>query len=242
MGTGLRILIALWLGLFSAEAGAQDYGIPDTARTLSPSITISDCVPTIKIKVPVYLFSDGDGYSPALFRFNWTGDAICDTIVAKGVWATHSSYVEQIIDNGLKTAQFVVTAFPLGYPVTNGIVAEIEMSSGLADSIAIQFPINEFMLYSLFGNWQPTFQYLNRGFETQDTLVLMEGDADCSGQVSIADVVFLINYIFSGGMPPYDRNAADPDESCAISIADAVYIINYIFAGGNDPQPGCVVP
>ncbi len=65
------------------------------------------------------------------------------------------------------------------------------------------------------------------------------GDADGNGAVSIADAVYLINYIFSGGPAPNPLIAGDADCSGALSIADAVYLINYIFAGGAAPCAGC---
>ncbi len=65
------------------------------------------------------------------------------------------------------------------------------------------------------------------------------GDADQSQAVSIADAVYLINYIFAGGPAPIPAAAGDPDCSGATSIADAVYLINYIFAGGAAPCAAC---
>ncbi len=66
------------------------------------------------------------------------------------------------------------------------------------------------------------------------------GDADFSGQISIADAVFIINYIFASGPRPQPIMAVgDADCSGQISIADAVYIINYIFAGGMPPCNPC---
>lgn len=66
------------------------------------------------------------------------------------------------------------------------------------------------------------------------------GDANGSGGLSIADAVWLINYIFAAGPAPtpYTVCSGDADCNCAISIADAVYIINYIFSGGPAPC-GC---
>ncbi len=65
------------------------------------------------------------------------------------------------------------------------------------------------------------------------------GDADGNGAVSIADAVFLINYIFAGGPAPNPPAAGDADCSGSISIADAVFLINYIFGGGAPPCAAC---
>ncbi len=62
------------------------------------------------------------------------------------------------------------------------------------------------------------------------------GDADCSGNWSIGDAVYIINYIFAGGPPPCFPCKGDANGDCTTTIGDAVYLINYIFAGG--PVPG----
>ncbi len=65
------------------------------------------------------------------------------------------------------------------------------------------------------------------------------GDADGSLAVSIADAVFIINYIFGGGPAPSPLSLADADCSGAVSIGDAVYLIAFIFGGGPAPCEGC---
>ncbi|MFH1891674.1 MAG: alpha/beta fold hydrolase [Candidatus Zixiibacteriota bacterium] len=61
------------------------------------------------------------------------------------------------------------------------------------------------------------------------------GDTDASGATDIDDVVYLINYIFVGGVEPIPYESGDADCSGAIDIDDVVYLIQYIFSGGNAP-------
>lgn len=61
------------------------------------------------------------------------------------------------------------------------------------------------------------------------------GDCDSSGDVDIDDVVYLINYIFSGGPAPEPLESGDVDLSGGVDIDDVVYLIAYIFSGGPDP-------
>jgi parallel beta-helix repeat protein len=61
------------------------------------------------------------------------------------------------------------------------------------------------------------------------------GDADNDAIVSVADVVFLINYIFVGGGAPQPLMTGDLNCDGHINIVDAVYLINYVFAGGPAP-------
>ncbi len=63
------------------------------------------------------------------------------------------------------------------------------------------------------------------------------GDADGSGSIDIDDVVYLIEFIFSAGMPPspYAICSGDPNCSCQVDIDDVVYLIAFIFSGGPAP-------
>ncbi len=61
------------------------------------------------------------------------------------------------------------------------------------------------------------------------------GDCDNDAAVTVADVVFLINYIFMGGGAPQPLMTGDPNCDGSIDIADAVYLINYIFSHGPAP-------
>ncbi|MDH3892529.1 MAG: M1 family aminopeptidase [candidate division Zixibacteria bacterium] len=68
----------------------------------------------------------------------------------------------------------------------------------------------------------------------------LPGDMDLSGELDIADLIYFVDYNFSGGPPPPLMNLADVDGSCAIDIADMVYLVDYMFAGGPAPLMGCV--
>jgi hypothetical protein len=65
------------------------------------------------------------------------------------------------------------------------------------------------------------------------------GDLDGSNAVNIADVVYLVSYIFSGGPAPAPLASADVDCGGTVNIADAVYLIEYIFTYGAAPCAAC---
>ena len=68
-------------------------------------------------------------------------------------------------------------------------------------------------------------------------LAFKHGDPDNSGQCTISDCVYLINFIFAGGPPPAPRAlTGDTDCNGIITISDAVSIINYIFVSGPVPD------
>lgn len=65
------------------------------------------------------------------------------------------------------------------------------------------------------------------------------GDADGSGGVDIDDIVFTINYVFSGGTPPDPVEAADVNCTGGVDIDDVVYLVGYVFNEGPEPCADC---
>ncbi|MCK4428251.1 MAG: dockerin type I repeat-containing protein [candidate division Zixibacteria bacterium] len=63
------------------------------------------------------------------------------------------------------------------------------------------------------------------------------GDVNGDGEIDIADVVFLLNYLFLDGPEPFPLEAGDADSSGEVDIADVVYLLNYLFING--PSPSC---
>jgi|GEM_PF-532147 len=64
------------------------------------------------------------------------------------------------------------------------------------------------------------------------------GDVDGSGAgPDIADLVYLVAYMFSGGPEPPELSACDVDGNLGgPDIADLVYLVAYMFSGGSDLQ------
>ncbi|MFQ6002213.1 MAG: SBBP repeat-containing protein [Candidatus Zixiibacteriota bacterium] len=65
----------------------------------------------------------------------------------------------------------------------------------------------------------------------------LRGDADGDGVIDIADVVYLINYLFIDGPAPEPLEAGNANCDGMVDIADVVYLINYLFIDG--PPPDC---
>lgn len=65
------------------------------------------------------------------------------------------------------------------------------------------------------------------------------GDVDGTGQVTSADIIFLVNYMFKSGTPPIKMALADVNRSCLVSVSDVVTVVNYIFRAGKRLEYGC---
>jgi hypothetical protein len=65
------------------------------------------------------------------------------------------------------------------------------------------------------------------------------GNFNGSGGIDISDVVYVIRYIFSGGVAPIDIHGGDVNCDGTCDISDIVYILAYIFSGGSAPCANC---
>jgi len=65
--------------------------------------------------------------------------------------------------------------------------------------------------------------------------------ADPNGDMvaDISDVVYLISYIFAGGLSPNPPLRGDANCDAAVDISDVVCLLSYIFSGGYLPCTGC---
>ena len=61
-----------------------------------------------------------------------------------------------------------------------------------------------------------------------------DADANGDGVIDVADVFYLINYLFASG--PIPIGEADANGDGAVDVTDIFYIINNLFAGGPAPQ------
>ncbi|MCJ7578775.1 MAG: dockerin type I repeat-containing protein, partial [candidate division Zixibacteria bacterium] len=64
------------------------------------------------------------------------------------------------------------------------------------------------------------------------------GDCNGNGEINIADVVWLINYLFINGPSPVPWQAGDVNADGKVDASDVVYLINYLFINGPPPCGG----
>jgi bacillopeptidase F len=67
----------------------------------------------------------------------------------------------------------------------------------------------------------------------------LAGDANGDAAVELADIVYLINYLYRSGPCPDPLAAGDPNADCVVELADLVYLVNYLYESGPAPQQGC---
>ena len=65
-------------------------------------------------------------------------------------------------------------------------------------------------------------------------------DYSAGDVIDIADLVYLVDYMFNGGAMPPCHDEADMNGDGALDIADLVYLVDFMFSGG--PAPGDCPP
>ncbi len=72
----------------------------------------------------------------------------------------------------------------------------------------------------------------------------IRGDANSDGEVTMADIIFLGNYIFQGGPEPLCLISGDANDDDVVDASDINYLANFLFFGGPSPYspyPNCGV-
>ncbi len=62
-------------------------------------------------------------------------------------------------------------------------------------------------------------------------------DGDPLDQVNVADVTYLVDYLFRGGPPPPCPEEGDVNGDGNTNVADLTYLVDYLFRGGPQPPP-----
>jgi len=73
--------------------------------------------------------------------------------------------------------------------------------------------------------------------QTEVTIEPICGDVDDGDAVNVADVTYLVDYLFFEGPPPPVMEVANVDGEGGINVADLTYLVDYLFFGG--PAPVC---
>ncbi len=58
------------------------------------------------------------------------------------------------------------------------------------------------------------------------------GDADADGQLTIGDAIFVLSYLFLGGVEVACEKSADASDDGKLDQTDAIFLLNFLFLGG----------
>ncbi len=206
--------------IFDVSTGAQ---IADLVTNMGGGIagasvdwSINDFI-LVKVEAQVNLFTPFDVTPPAVAITYPTNNFTTsyDTVTVKG---------------GMSDDYSLDSAF---YRINGGSYNSLSLDQNWGFYFIAQLEIDtnniEFRLVDKMGNV---------GNSTLTVLSSKTGDTNGDGQVSVSDVVYLINYLFKFGPEPIpEAEIGDTNCDSRVSISDVVYLINYLFKGG--PPPIC---
>jgi hypothetical protein len=66
---------------------------------------------------------------------------------------------------------------------------------------------------------------------------LARGNTDSDGGINVADLTYLVDFLFFGGDTPPCPEEGNIDADGGINVADVTYLVEYIFFGGSAPPP-----
>ena len=243
-----------------------DWGACDTVRIGCP-VGVGDLVDGDSFQVPIYLYNDAPlgGLSIPLrhygrnlrfgfggdYGLDFTGTAVLTPIQQGGIHLitddktdTASALLGWVIDLQGKRpipANTTDRAKLLGYlylvltGTTHQVVRfDTAFYPPAGEFIAALFLTNPALTPEEFPKFVPPCD-----INLDDTPFGNCGDVDGSSHIDIADIVYMVNYIFRNGVPPQDPRGGDMDCDLRVTIADVVHLINYIFRAGPEPCLGC---
>lgn len=74
-------------------------------------------------------------------------------------------------------------------------------------------------------------------FYVTDTCCQVRGNADGQSGINVADLIYLVSYLFDGGLAPPCYEEGNVDGVGGINVADLTYLVDYLFFGGAAPPP-----
>jgi len=115
------------------------------------------------------------------------------------------------------------------HPDFSGEVTEITLPIGVFVLGYMPFWDTTIQVYTVSGRWL-TGSRCNFSVDGEVTMIgHISGDVDNDGRVDVADLVYLIEYLFRGGVAPQVPETADLDHDGAVNIADLTALVNLMF-------------
>jgi hypothetical protein len=75
-----------------------------------------------------------------------------------------------------------------------------------------------------------------------DCPVVWTGDVNTTGNITSADIIYLVGFVFKSADAPLPCEASgDVDCSGTVTAADIIYLINFVFKGGDAPCDVCAL-
>jgi len=115
-----------------------------------------------------------------------------------------------------------------------------DQTIGLNDTICIYTVLTTVMngtVDSLLNNVEKAWQWFNNHVRYPCACCDLRGNVDRDNGINVADLTYLVNFLFFGGPAPPCPEEGNVDGSSATNVADLTYLVDYIFFSGPAPPP-----
>ena len=244
-----------------ADCGASSFGCTGAfGVTGTFSIDTVSGVPGTIVDVPVRLSSSGSaGVNAAGFGIAHNGSllTVTDAFVSGDLASTSPGFTGLNLDPVTTGAPGITFFFlidlipPLNNLLPSGDDLEILTVQYQVSALApvgtitsLQFteelgdPQMPFVINLETASMEPTTPPIDGQLQIVDSLgvQLIRGDADGNGSITLADVIFTLNFLFAQGAASC-LDALDCDDDGSILLADVITGLNFLFVGGGAPAP-----
>jgi hypothetical protein len=91
----------------------------------------------------------------------------------------------------------------------------------------------DYYVWNMAGWWEWSgSDYSSGGFDVRPV-----GDVNGDGLVDLADLVYLVEYLYGGGEAPDPPEIGDVTCDGVVNLGDVICLVNYLYKGG--PAPDC---
>jgi C1A family cysteine protease len=219
---------------------------PNYIKVLADSLLPTDAagVPSATVEVPVYAHNFVP-ISTIKIPFEYSGslDVSFDSFSTVGC---RTEYFEN---------QTYIHYNPAGKQITIRLVSSTsgtapDLPAGEGDVVKLYFTLagsatyeqTASLLLDGYSTHLPLFSgpyatYQPRVASGTISILIPRGDVDGVSGINVADLTYLVNYLFRSGSPPLPLpEAGDVNCDDHVNIADVTYLVNYLFRDGTAPS------
>ncbi|OGC76012.1 MAG: hypothetical protein A2145_00915 [candidate division Zixibacteria bacterium RBG_16_40_9] len=233
----LLLATAVW-----ADQDPNDPGLADTLGFSTPAIYYPLGYGLTGVVIGIRFFNDNQ-VSAIVCPFLMGGPVTYDSVSFSG---SRVDYLQYTTSNyNFLQSKLLIGAVPVEealIPPGSGSLCNIYFTlNDTVGPITLDTTFFEPSNHLSFVTGEPPVDYVPRFTAgVFPILVYLPGDATGDRKVDLADLIFLVNYVFKGGPAPLIVVAGDANGDCKTDLGDIIFLVNYVFKGGTTPLPGCV--
>jgi hypothetical protein len=91
----------------------------------------------------------------------------------------------------------------------------------------------DYYVWNMAGWWE----WVGSDYSSGNFDVRPVGDVNGDGLVDLADLVYLVEYLYGGGEAPDPVQIGDATCDGVVNLGDVIHLVNYLYRGG--PAPDC---